>query len=81
MIKLFIRLIFYLVIFYKLSIERIDDIMYYEEFENDDAYEAMCDQTRKENETYLKIFEADLKAKGLVGKTIRKHVNNIHFYI
>ncbi len=55
--------------------------MNYEEFEDYDAYEAMCDKTRKENEKYLEIFKDDLIAQDLVEKTIKKHLSNVEFYI
>ena len=44
-----------------------------------EEYEKKCDEIRKENEKYLKIFEADLKV--LSKKTIRSHIENVGFYI
>ena len=46
-----------------------------------DEYDIKCEEIRRENEEYLKIFEEDLKAAGLAPKTIRNHVSNAEFFI
>ncbi len=44
-------------------------------------YDKKVEKNRKRNEKYIKEFENWLKEKGLVDKTIRKHLNNIDLYI
>ena len=44
-------------------------------------YEKLCEEQRKKNNEYLDIFENDLIAKGFVPKTVRKHLQNVNFYI
>ncbi len=44
-------------------------------------YEEKVHKIRKENAEYLQLFRDDLLKKGLTDKTIRKHINNIDFYI
>ena len=44
-------------------------------------YEKDCERIRKENESYLKIFETELKKKGLTEKTIKNHLGNVELYI
>ena len=44
-------------------------------------YERLCEEQRKKNDEYLDIFENDLISKGFVPKTIRKHLQNVDFYI
>ena len=44
-------------------------------------YEAACDREREKNQTYLDLFEKDLKAAKLAPKTIRKHLDNVDFYL
>lgn len=48
------------------------------EFEN---YEKERDKIIKKNEIYLKEFKEWLNKKGLVSKTISKHIGNVDFYI
>ena len=44
-----------------------------------DEYERECEEVRKVNEKLLELFEEDLS--GLSNKTVRKHVENVDFYI
>ena len=44
-------------------------------------YDKKVEENRKRNEKYIKEFESWLKEKGLVDKTIRKHLNNVDLYI
>ena len=44
-------------------------------------YDKKIDMNRKRNEKYIKEFEEWLNKKGLVNKTIRKHLNNVDLYI
>lgn len=44
-------------------------------------YEKRCKEIREENAEFLRIFEEDLKLKGLSEKTISRHVFNVDFYI
>lgn len=44
-------------------------------------YDKKVEENRKRNEKYIKEFENWLKEKGLVDKTIRKHLNNVDLYI
>ena len=44
-------------------------------------YENKVDKNRKRNEKYIKEFEEWLSEKGLVKKTIRKHLGNVDLYI
>lgn len=44
-------------------------------------YELKIEQNRKRNEKFIKEFESWLTEKGLVKKTIRKHLNNADLYI
>ena len=46
-----------------------------------EAFEKECDAIRKINELHLAGFGKWLKSSGLSGKTIRKHVSNVDFYI
>lgn len=46
-----------------------------------EKYEADVALIKKQNEQYLNEFKVFLKSKGFVDKTIRKHVNNVDFYI
>ena len=45
-----------------------------------EEYEKQCEKIRKDNEVYLKTFEAELKAKKLAAKTIRSHLENVDLY-
>lgn len=44
-------------------------------------YENKVEKNKLRNEKYINEFEEWLKEKGLVKKTIRKHLNNINLYI
>ena len=44
-------------------------------------YDKKIEEKRKRNEKYIKKFEEWLNEKGLVVKTIRKHLNNVDLYI
>ena len=44
-------------------------------------YEIKVEENRKRNEKYIKEFENWLNEKGLVKKTIRKHLSNVDLYI
>lgn len=44
-------------------------------------YEIKVEKNKLRNEKYINEFEEWLKEKGLVKKTIRKHLNNINLYI
>ena len=44
-------------------------------------YEKKMDENVKRNEKYLLEFEKWLNKKGLVNKTIRKHLNNTSLFI
>ena len=44
-------------------------------------YEANCERIRQSNEKLLDDFKNWLGTKGLADKTIRKHIENIDFYI
>lgn len=44
-------------------------------------YDKKVEENRKRNEKYIKEFEKWLNEKGLVKKTIRKHLNNVDLYI
>ena len=46
-----------------------------------EEYDRACETVRKENEEYLKLFEADLTEKGLSPKTIKNHISNIDLFI
>ena len=46
-----------------------------------EKYEAECKKIRKNNSKLLRDFEAWLIAKNLKDKTIKKHVENVDFYI
>ena len=41
--------------------------------------EQKCEAIRRENEDLLKLFEEDMK--DLSSKTIRKHLDNVDFYL
>jgi intergrase/recombinase len=45
------------------------------------AYEADCARIRESNQQLLEEFAAWLSAQGLGEATIRKHVQNVEFYI
>ena len=51
-----------------------------EEFDEGD-YEEKVKEIRKQNDLYLDKFVEWLENKGLVSKTIKKHVSNVEFYI
>lgn len=44
-------------------------------------YEIKLEENTKRNEKYIKEFEKWLNEKGLVNKTIKKHLNNTDLYI
>lgn len=44
-------------------------------------YEKMIEENIKRNEKFINEFEKWLNEKGLVTKTIRKHLNNVDLYI
>ena len=44
-------------------------------------YDKKVEENQKRNEKYIKEFEKWLNEKGLVKKTIRKHLNNVDLYI
>ena len=44
-------------------------------------YEQECERIRTENDKLLEEFADWLSAKGLAGKTIRRHCENIDFYV
>ncbi len=44
-------------------------------------YDKKVEENRKRNEKYIKEFEEWLNKKGLVKKTVRKHLNNVDLYI
>lgn len=44
-------------------------------------YDKKIDENRKRNEKYMNEFEKWLSEKGLVKKTIKKHLSNINLYI
>jgi len=46
-----------------------------------EQWEADCKKIRKSNDKILDDFETWLKASKLKEKTIKKHINNIDFYI
>ena len=46
-----------------------------------EEYEEKCEEIREKNITYLEEFQEDLLEANLVSKTIRKHLNNVNFYI
>ena len=46
-----------------------------------EEYEKQCKEIRAENDNLLKIFEEDLKSKGLSEQTIGRHISNVDFYI
>ena len=44
-------------------------------------YDKKVEENRKRNEKYIKEFEKWLNEKGLVKKTVRKHLSNVDLYI
>ena len=44
-------------------------------------YDKKVEENRKRNEKYIKEFDEWLNKKGLVKKTVRKHLNNVDLYI
>lgn len=44
-----------------------------------ETYEKRCEEIRKTNNEYLKLFEEDMG--GLSAKTVRRHLNNADFFI
>lgn len=44
-------------------------------------YEEELKVIQKENEKYLEFFYHSLESEGLVDETIRKHMDNVEFYI
>ena len=46
-----------------------------------EQYEKECAEIRTENAVLLDLFKADLEAKGLSDKTIRRHIENMDLYI
>ncbi len=46
-----------------------------------DNYEIVLEENKRRNEKYVKEFDEWLKEKGLVNKTIKKHISNIAFYL
>jgi len=46
-----------------------------------EEYKKLCKLQQDKNYEYLDIFEKDLIKSGLKQKTIKKHLNNVDFYI
>lgn len=46
-----------------------------------EEYEEKCKEIQEKNKTYLEEFQEDLLEANLANKTIRKHLNNVNFYI
>lgn len=46
-----------------------------------EEYERQCEARRQENARYLAWFEESLKDAGLAQKTIRRHLDNVDFYL
>lgn len=44
-------------------------------------YEIEIERLGQQNQRYLEVFEAELKAANLKAKTIEKHLDNTEFYI
>ena len=44
-------------------------------------YDRQCDLMRERNERFLALFESDMRAAGLAESTIRKHLDNVDFYL
>ncbi len=49
--------------------------------DNYEKYETECNEIRKKNKKLLKDFENWLESSGLKVQTIRKHIENVDFYI
>lgn len=48
---------------------------------NYEDYDEECEKIKAENETYLALFEEELRKKNLKEKTILRHCQNVKFYI
>lgn len=48
---------------------------------NWEDFDRACELQRKENNKLLVIFEEDLRNAGLKQNTIKKHIDNVDFYI
>ncbi|NMA84351.1 MAG: recombinase [Epulopiscium sp.] len=48
---------------------------------NYEEYEMQCKQQQEKNDYYLEILEKDMVEAGLTDKTIRRHLENVDFYI
>ena len=46
-----------------------------------EEYEQKCEEIRERNEDYLEEFWEDLVSAGLKEKTIKRHYQNVDFYI
>lgn len=46
-----------------------------------EEYEIQCLEQRRKNMKYLELFEQELLNAGLTPTTIRKHMENVDFYI
>lgn len=46
-----------------------------------DVYERECERIRAQNKGFLEMFENDMRAHGLAESTIRRHLDNVDFYI
>ena len=44
-------------------------------------YDIKVEENRKRNKKYIKEFEKWLNNKGLVKKTIKKHLSNVELYL
>lgn len=44
-------------------------------------YDVQVEKNTKRNEKFIQEFESWLTEKGLVGKTIRKHISNVDLYL
>lgn len=44
-------------------------------------YDRQCDLMRERNERFLTLFESDMRTAGLAESTIRKHLDNVDFYL
>jgi site-specific recombinase XerD len=58
--------------------ENWEDTLMIDDYEQ---YEAECERIRRSNEKLLDDFEGWLRNKNLTAKTIRRHSENVDFYI
>ena len=61
--------------------EELEELYNSKEYKEMQEFEKDWDALEERNETFLELFEKDLKEANLKEKTIKNHLSNVSFYI